>query len=131
MSQDAIETGHLEWLDAMAANDAEALGRVAAADVVLMPPHQPPVVGRQGVVAWFAGVVKHARTVSVRIPEREVMVVGDLGIERGSFVWKVAPTGAAAEVEDRGHFLAIWQRQADGSWKVKYNIWNSTLPAGG
>jgi ketosteroid isomerase-like protein len=129
MSKEAIDKGHVDWLNAMKANDAEALGRLVTADVVLMPPHQPPVSGPQGVINWFGGVVKQARTVGVDIKEREVIVAGDFGIERGAFVWKVAPTAGGSPIEDHGSFLALWQRQPDGAWKVKRNIWNSTLPA--
>ena len=45
-------------------------------DVVLMPPHTPPVVGRQGVIDWFATVVSQARTTSVEIDQREVTLAG-------------------------------------------------------
>jgi ketosteroid isomerase-like protein len=113
----------------MKANDAQALGRLVTEDAVLMPPNQPAVVGRAAVIDWFAGVVKQARTTGVGIPQREVIVAGDWAIERGSFTWKVAPTAGGAPIEDRGNFLAIYQRQTDGAWKVTRNIWNSTLPA--
>jgi len=95
---------------------------------VLMPPHAQPVAGREAVVDWFAGVVEQARTTAVAVPQREVTVAGDLAIERGVFTWKVAPTLGGSEIEDRGNFLAIWQKQPDGSWKLSRNIWNSTLP---
>ena len=124
MSRDAIDKGHAAFLAGMKANDAEALGRLVAADVVFMPPHDQPVAGRQGVVDWFAGVVKQARTVAVAVPQREVIVTGDLGIERGSFIWTVAPTAGGPEIEDRGNFLAVWQRQADGfdlKWHLLYS----------
>jgi ketosteroid isomerase-like protein len=128
MSREAVDKGHDKWLDAMKANDPEALGRLVTEDAVLMPPHQPPVVGRRGVIDWFAGVVKQARTTAVAVPQREVIVAGDWAIERGSFIWKVAPTTGGSAVEDRGSFLAVWQRQPDASWKLTRNIWNSTLP---
>lgn len=113
----------------MKGNDAHALGRLVTEDAVLMPPHQPPVVGRAAVVDWFAGIVKQARTTSVGVPQREVIVADDWAFERGSFVWKLAPTGGGAPIEDQGNFLAIYRRQSDGTWKVTRNIWNSTLAA--
>jgi ketosteroid isomerase-like protein len=61
MSREAVDRGHAKWLDAMKANDAEAVGRLVTEDAVLMPPHQAPVVGRQGVIDWFAGVARQAR----------------------------------------------------------------------
>lgn len=128
MSQEAIDRGHHDWLEGMKANDPAVLGHLVTDDVVLMPPHIEPLTGRQAVVDWFAGVVKQARTTSVAVPQREVMLIGDLAIERGTFTWKVVPTAGASEIEDRGNFVAIWHRESDGSWKVARNIWNSTLP---
>jgi ketosteroid isomerase-like protein len=128
VSRENVDKSHQAWLDAMRANDAQALGRLVTEDAVLMPPNQPVVVGRAAVIDWFAGVVKQARTTSVGIPQREVIIAGDWAIERGSFAWKVAPAAGGAPVEDRGNFLAIYQRQTDGAWKVTQNIWNSSLP---
>jgi len=128
MSRAAIDKGHAAWIDAFKRNDAKALGPLVAADMVCMPPHREAVTGPQGVVDWFAGVVKEARTVAVGISTREVIVAEDFAIERGAFTWKVAPTGGGPNVEDRGNFMAVWQKQPDGSWKIKRNIWNSTLP---
>ena len=129
MSRESIDRNHQAWLDAMKANDAEALGRLVTEDAVLMPPNQPVIAGRAAVIDWFAGVVEHARTTGVEVPQREVIVAGDVAVERGSFVWTVAPTAGGSPIEDRGNFLAIHQRQVDGTWKVTRNIWNSTVPA--
>jgi ketosteroid isomerase-like protein len=71
--------------------------------------------------------VKQVRTVAVDVSQREVIIAGDVAIERGSFTWKVTPAGGS-DVEDHGSFLAIWRRQPDGAWKLARNIWNSTLP---
>ena len=29
---------------------------------------------------------------------------------------------------DDGKYIEIWKRQADGSWKIAYDIFNSDLP---
>jgi uncharacterized protein (TIGR02246 family) len=128
MTREGIDRGHYQWLEAMKANDPAALGRLVTNDVVLMPPHTQPVIGRQGVIDWFATVVSQARTTSVVIHQREVTLAGELAIERGSFTWRVASTPGGSEIDDQGSFLAVWQQQPDGSWKVQRNIWNSTLP---
>jgi ketosteroid isomerase-like protein len=31
-------------------------------------------------------------------------------------------------MEDRGKTLNVWKRQADGSWKLHRDIWNSNMP---
>ena len=32
-------------------------------------------------------------------------------------------------VQDRGKYVEIFKKQADGTWKVIVDIWNSDLPA--
>ncbi len=129
MSREMIDKTHLAFLDAMKSNDAAALGRLVTDDAVLMPPNQSVLDGPAAFVQWFDGVVRQARTTGIDIPQREVIVSGDYGIERGSYVWKLEPAGGGPPFEDRGSWLAILQRQPDGEWKINRHIWNSTLPA--
>ena len=65
MNSDAIDRIHEKFLEAMRANDPQALGRLVARDAVFMPPDEPNVVGDVGVTDWFGGVVKQARTTGV------------------------------------------------------------------
>ena len=127
MGTEGVDNGHEQWLAAMRAGDAEALGRLVTDDVILMPPHQQSVVGRQGVIDWFGGVAKQARTTAITMTRREVTVAGDVAIEEGSFLWEMAPTGGGSPIKDHGRVLATWKQQPDGSWKVAQNMWNSTL----
>jgi ketosteroid isomerase-like protein len=49
---------------------------------------------------------------------------GDLAYARGIFSW----TFRVAEGEpfsDTGKWIAIWRRQADGSWLLSHDIWDS------
>jgi len=128
MSRAAVDQGHEEWLEAMKASDAEALGRLVTEDAILMPPHEQSVVGRQAVIDWFSGVVRQARTTAIAMTRREVTVAGDIAIEEGSFIWELMPTAGGSPITDHGRVLAIWKQQPDGSWKVARNMWNSTLP---
>jgi ketosteroid isomerase-like protein len=38
------------------------------------------------------------------------------------------PDPAGKPVTDRGKYVTIWKKQADGSWKVIADIFNSDLP---
>jgi steroid delta-isomerase-like uncharacterized protein len=127
MGTEGVDTGHEQWLAAMRAGDAEAIGRLVTEDVILMPPHHPSVVGRQAAVDWFSGVAKQARTTAITMTRRAVTVAGDVAIEEGAFIWELTPTGGGSPIEDHGRVLATWKRQPDGSWKIAQNMWNSTL----
>ena len=45
------------------------------------------------------------------VAERNVIIAGDRAIEEGEFTLKVAPRDGGAAVEDRGRFMAIWERR--------------------
>jgi uncharacterized protein (TIGR02246 family) len=130
MSKGAVDAGHVAFLAAMKANDAEALGRTVADDAMFLPPNEPAVSGRQGVVAWMDAVNKQARTTDISVSGREVNVSGDLATEQGSFIWTLELANGT-RIEEDGKFMAIWRQQADGSWRLTRNIWNSSRPAKG
>jgi ketosteroid isomerase-like protein len=55
---------------------------------------------------------------------------GDLAYILGSYS-KTTKAGKDKPVADRGKYLAVWKKQADGSWKIEADMWNSDLPAKG
>ena len=128
MSKQAINDGNETFLAAMKSNDLAQMLAPLTDDVVFMPPNQAVLNGKGAVKGWFEQLLSQMRTSDVSVSEREVLVGGDWGYEQGSFVWKLTPVAGGAPVEDRGNFVALWQRQSDGSWKLARDIWNSTRP---
>jgi ketosteroid isomerase-like protein len=53
---------------------------------------------------------------------------GDLASVRGTYDMTMISPGAKAPVKGTGKSLAIWQKQPDGSWRVRRVMWNSDLP---
>jgi ketosteroid isomerase-like protein len=39
----------------------------------------------------------------------------------------VQPRGGR-EIKDKGKFVVVWKRQADGSWKIVRDVYNSDVP---
>ena len=131
MSRQAIDRGHEQFVAAMRAGDASALAVLLAEDVQFDPPHEASRKGKQNVTSWAQELFAAVKTQRVSTSGREVVLNGDYAIERGEVVWAVTPAAGGATSEERGRFLAIWQRQSDGSWKVKHDIWNSINPVAG
>lgn len=59
----------------------------------------------------------------------EVEGRGDLAYTWVKFDMVAHPPGAKVPLKDTGKLLAIWGKQADGSWRVKRAVWNSNLVA--
>ena len=128
MSRAAIDKAHEHFVSAMRTGDAAALADVVSEDVTFYPPHEPSRRGRHEVRAWAEQAFSAIRTERIAISDRNVVVSGDWAFEIGSFVWAVVPVTGGRVIEDRGRFIAIWQRQADGTWKTAHDMWNSTIP---
>ena len=63
----------------------------------------------------------------MELASTDIVGVGDLAYARGA--WSMTFRTPAGEQKDQGKCLAIFRRQADGSWKAERDIWNSDLPA--
>jgi ketosteroid isomerase-like protein len=66
---------------------------------------------------------------SLDLEPLEVREADNLTIEYGRYTLGIEPEGGGA-VTDVGKYLVIHERQADGSTKIAYDIFNSNTPGG-
>jgi ketosteroid isomerase-like protein len=124
----AILETDAQWGAALTAKDPVAYSSFFAADAIVMPPHLPILVGADAISAWatesmaFPGFAVTWTTTST-----EVAGSGDMGYTLGTFVFQMSlPDGST--LTDNGKFTTIWKKQADGSWKVAVDTFNSDVP---
>jgi ketosteroid isomerase-like protein len=58
----------------------------------------------------------------------ELQVSGDMAMQRYSFRLTIQPAGGAPSTE-AGSGLHVWQRGADGRWRLLKDIWTSPAVA--
>jgi len=60
----------------------------------------------------------------------ETKVYGDLGLTRCTYTLKMTPKAGGETIiaMPDGKALTLYERQSDGSWKIKYDIFNSNAP---
>lgn len=124
----AIDKAHAEFLAAMKAGDATRLVELLTDDVEFCPPNEHARKGKQEVKAWAQQAFSQVKTWRLSVSDRQVVPAGDWAFESGSFVSAIAPATDGALTEVKGRFLTVWQRQADGKWKIAHDIWNSSQP---
>jgi uncharacterized protein (TIGR02246 family) len=93
-------------------------------DAIQLPPNRAAVQGRAAIQSWMEAFPP---TSNYQEQSVEVEGQGDLAYDRGTYSMTVAPPGAAP-IEDRGKYLFILRKQADGSWKISRAMFNSDLP---
>jgi uncharacterized protein (TIGR02246 family) len=83
--------------------------------------------GRDAVRKGFAGMVAQMPVKDFSFKTEDVMVGGDLAVETGTFEGTFQPKGGK-EMKDKGKYVVVWKRQADGSWKIVRDVANSDAP---
>jgi uncharacterized protein (TIGR02246 family) len=124
----ALTRAHEDYLAAINANDAEALLALLTDDAVYRPPHEPAVAGKAAIRSWLEGYFRAYRTRWEKAT-LELVAAADWAMERAAERVTDVPLGGGAAVEDVGKGLIIYRRQADGTWKVARDVWNSDRPA--
>jgi uncharacterized protein (TIGR02246 family) len=114
---------------ATAINDGDLEGWTSlwADDGIQMFPGAPARIGkkqiREGMKPAFDQFI-----LKMVITNKELQICGDLGFARGTYTESLVPkAGGKAEKYD-GKYLTILEKQANGSWKVIRDCFNSNVP---
>lgn len=94
-------------------------------DAVLMPPNGPNVEGRENIRQFFAAFppISDMKVELVDIEGR-----GDIAFVRGIYSMNIAmPDGST--LHDSGKYVELRMKQADGTWLISHDMFNSDLPA--
>ena len=126
----AIDKLRSDYQSAFNSNDAAAAGAYFTESAVSMPPNREALIGRQAITDDM-GAMFEGMGAELMISSEEVEVGGDWAFDRGTFTMKMTPKGDGESMEDKGKYLVIFQKQADGSWKLAREVWNSDNPLAG
>ena len=93
-------------------------------DAIQLPPNQAALQGKAAIQAWDEAFPPFS---NFQEQSLEIEGQGNLAYDRGTYSMTVTPP-RAAPIEDRGKYLTIYRKQADGSWKIARVMFNSDLP---
>ncbi len=121
----AIRAIDVEWARAATAGEAEALTALYAPDATVLPPMSVLLQGEAAKKYWADFAKDFSGTSELTATAIEGR--GDLAVVVGEYRSTPAPkkAGAKALPAEEGKYLEVLEKQADGSWKIKYDIWNA------
>ena len=93
-------------------------------DGVQMPPDSPPVIGRTQIRTTMKAILDYF-AFDIAVTPQEVRAAGDWAFSRGIYKATMTPKKGGKTVLIDGKYMSILQRQADGSWKIHRDIFNS------
>jgi steroid delta-isomerase-like uncharacterized protein len=97
-------------------------------DAIRMPPNEPAVAGREAVRSWMQSSLDQFIMKGFSFPRVEVEVAGDWAFARVTLTMTPTPKAGGEPIDYTGKAVAIYKRQADGSWRACCDIWNSDKP---
>ncbi len=116
------------WLKAYRSKDVDKAAAFYDDRGSMLVPNSPILTGKK-TIAKFIAKSFGLRDYKIKWHPRKIDVArsGDLGYTSG--VYEMSFRDASGKtVSDRGKYLMLWKKQADGAWKVLFDTSNSDLP---
>src|SRR5262249_10139571 len=117
----AIRKANGEFEVAMAKADTATIVAPYTADAVFLGIDGSALKGRAPIEQLYRDrFAKSGPALETRIESEQVVLAGEFAYESGRGSIKVK--GKDGETISRARFLTVWQRQADGDWKIWRNV---------
>jgi ketosteroid isomerase-like protein len=119
-----------EWSKAAGSRDVEKTISYYSDDAVVMPPNIPTLTGKEPIrTLWKSMLGSPDFSGGWKASKVEVAQSGDLAYVSGSYEFN-EKDDSGKPITDKGKYLEVWKKQADGSWKCIADMFNSDQPAG-
>jgi ketosteroid isomerase-like protein len=126
--EQALRDADAQLSAAAAAKDLDKTMSYYSDAAVVMPPNSTSATTKEAIRSGLKDLqASPGATVTWKATRVEVAKSGDLAWVSG--VYEETTIGATGKpVKDRGKYVKVWEKQADGKWKCRADIWNSDLP---
>ncbi len=126
----AISATLTAYAAAWKASDTDRIVALYAPDAIIMPTDHVIEQGAAAIASYNKAFFNEYTPGDFVINQEETQISGDLAFNRGSFSYSATPKNGGASIQDRGKYVVIMAREADGTWKWTRDIDNSDgMPA--
>ena len=120
------------WSRDAGMKDADKLASYWAEDAAIMIPNEPIIHGREkGKETMKAMMADPNFAMSFQPTQAEASKGGDIVYTVGTYAITMSDPKDKKPVTDKGKYLTVYKKQADGSWKAVADMFNSDLPVPG
>ncbi len=124
----AVKAVEVNWSKDAGAKDADQFCKYYTDDATLLLPNAPAVHGMAAIKTAFKSLVADPNfSLTFTGTAAEASKGGDIAYTQGNYTMTVSdPKGKP--MTDKGKYLTVWKKQADGSWKAVEDMVNTDLP---
>lgn len=119
-----------EWSKAAGSRDVDKTISYYSDDAVVMPPNIPTLTGKEPIrTLWKSMLGSPDFSGGWKATKVEVARSGDLAYVSGTYEFN-EKDDSGKPITDKGKYLEVWKKQADGNWKCVADMFSSDLPVG-
>jgi ketosteroid isomerase-like protein len=128
-AEQALREADAAWSKAAESKDLDKTVSYYSDDATVLPPNAPAATTKEAIrKVWQDMLATPGFVISWKATKVEVAKSGDLGFVSGTY--EVTMNDASGKpVSEKGKYVEVWKKQADGKWKCGTDTWNSDLPA--
>jgi len=120
-----IETA---WSRDAGAKDLEKSVSNYADDAIMMTPGMPAAQGKEAIrAAWKQMLADPKGKLAFSSERVDVSASGDMASSKGSYTMTMTNPKTKKPVEDKGSYVTVYKKQADGNWKAIQDITTSEV----
>ena len=128
----AIQADQAQWLTDFNSRDLNKIVSHFAASAIVIDRGVPPAKGPEEAKKLYKDAVADpARSLQFSPLQIEVAKSGEIAYVYGSYSAVNTVPGTKKAAEDKGSYVSVYRKQADGSWKVVVDIGASEVPSAG
>jgi ketosteroid isomerase-like protein len=128
-AETALRKTTQDWALACNTKQLDDLVELYVPDASVLRPNVPAVRGAAAIREFFFGLLDAGMS-EVEMDPLRAELFGDYGYETGRCK-SLVPGAAGKRREERGKYLVLLNRQANGEWKIVADSWSSDLSLGG
>jgi len=113
-----------KWVEYYNKGDAKGIASLHTLDAVVIPPKSDFVVGRDKIEEMYKAEIETGNG-TLGLQTTEVIQEGLYAYETGLYDIKMTIEGE--EINDNGKYIVIWEKQKNGDWLCKKDIWNTNI----
>jgi ketosteroid isomerase-like protein len=128
-AQQALRDADAAWSKAAESKDVDKTVSYYSDDATVLPPNAPAATTKEAIrKIWQDMLASPGVATSWKATKVEVAKSGDLGFVSGTYEFNMNDA-SGKPVTDKGKYVELWEKQADGKWRCGTDTWNSDLPA--